>query len=93
MQRLPRRPSFTCVTCEAAIAGGLVIHVGLPFCCAGCVAGGPCICSYDEETENESDQRAIAHRAQRDEAGITDGALRADSAMADDQRGLVTADR
>ncbi|MEO8207614.1 MAG: hypothetical protein ABI598_01170, partial [Chloroflexota bacterium] len=24
-------------------------HVGLPFCCAGCVANGPCICTYDQE--------------------------------------------
>ena len=38
---------FTCVTCEIAIAGPATFHVGLPFCCAGCVAGGPCTCSYD----------------------------------------------
>jgi hypothetical protein len=38
---------FTCVTCEIEIAGQPTFHVGLPFCCAGCVAGGPCTCSYD----------------------------------------------
>jgi hypothetical protein len=38
---------FTCVTCDLLIAGGPTFHVGLPFCCAGCVAGGPCMCSYD----------------------------------------------
>ncbi len=38
---------FTCVTCEIEIAGPPTFHVGLPFCCAGCVANGPCTCSYD----------------------------------------------
>jgi hypothetical protein len=40
---------FACVSCEIDIVGKAVFHVGLPFCCAGCVAGGPCNCSYDEE--------------------------------------------
>ena len=40
---------FTCVTCEIEIAGRPTFHVGLAFCCAGCVADGPCICSYDRE--------------------------------------------
>ena len=43
--------SFTCVTCEVAITGRPVFHVGLPFCCAGCVADGPCLCSYDDEAD------------------------------------------
>jgi hypothetical protein len=38
---------FTCVSCEGQIVGNVEFHVGLPFCCAGCVAGGPCTCSYD----------------------------------------------
>jgi hypothetical protein len=42
----PTKP-FTCVTCEIEIAGPATFHAGLPFCCAGCVAGGPCTCSYD----------------------------------------------
>jgi hypothetical protein len=29
------------------IVGTPVFHVGVPFCCAGCVANGPCTCSYD----------------------------------------------
>ncbi|MEI8332666.1 MAG: hypothetical protein WCH74_02255 [Chloroflexota bacterium] len=40
---------FVCVTCDLLIAGNPVFHVGLPFCCAGCVADGPCMCSYDVE--------------------------------------------
>ena len=49
MRRLSTEYPFACVTCEAEIAGQAVFLVGLPFCCAGCAAGGPCICSYDEE--------------------------------------------
>ncbi len=47
---------FTCVTCEAEIRGRPVFHVGLPFCCAGCVAGGPCTCSYEDNS-----LRAVRH--------------------------------
>jgi hypothetical protein len=45
---------FTCVTCEIAITAPATFHAGLPFCCAGCFAGGPCTCSYDDAP---SDQR------------------------------------
>lgn len=48
MQLQTNQP-FRCVSCLAEIAGPPTIHVGLPFCCAGCVADGPCICSYDEQ--------------------------------------------
>lgn len=48
MRRLSTELPFTCVTCELEIAGTPVFYVGLPFCCGGCVADGPCICSYDE---------------------------------------------
>ncbi|HEX5013318.1 MAG TPA: hypothetical protein VFV72_04090 [Candidatus Limnocylindrales bacterium] len=40
---------LTCTSCEGEIGGRAEFHVGLPFCCAGCVAGGPCTCSYDGE--------------------------------------------
>lgn len=42
-------PAFTCVTCEQSIVARPTFHVGLAFCCAGCVADGPCVCSYDAE--------------------------------------------
>ena len=48
MRRLSTELPFTCVTCEQEIRGRVVFHVGLPFCCAGCVANGPCLCSYDD---------------------------------------------
>lgn len=49
LSRLPTELPFTCATCELVISGAPTFHVGLPFCCAGCVAGGPCTCSYDPE--------------------------------------------
>jgi hypothetical protein len=45
--RLSTDLPFTCATCEIEIAGSPTLYVGLPFCCTGCVAGGPCTCSYD----------------------------------------------
>jgi hypothetical protein len=41
------RSAFTCANCEIVIEGRPTVHVGVAFCCSGCVAGGPCICSYD----------------------------------------------
>ena len=54
MRRLSTELPFTCVTCEQEIRGRAVFHVGLPFCCAGCVANGPCSCSYDEQAPVEA---------------------------------------
>lgn len=49
MRRLTTTRPFTCVTCQIEIVGEPLFHVGLPFCCAGCLADGPCVCSYDRE--------------------------------------------
>ena len=49
MGRPSTNPTFICVSCEGSITGSPTFHVGLPFCCAGCVVGGPCMCSYDPE--------------------------------------------
>ena len=43
----PDPTPFRCVTCEGVIRTTPVFYVGLAFCCAGCVADGPCLCSYD----------------------------------------------
>jgi hypothetical protein len=40
-------PQLICASCEGRIVGRAEFHVGLAFCCAGCVVGGPCTCSYD----------------------------------------------
>lgn len=65
MRRLSTELPFTCVTCELEIAGTPVFHVGLPFCCAGCAASGPCTCSYDKPVAGSAgagtaDRSAIA---------------------------------
>lgn len=53
------RPSdpapFRCATCLATIRHRPTFHVGLAFCCAGCVADGPCICSYDLDEDPPAD--------------------------------------
>ena len=41
--------AFMCPNCEIEIVGRPTFHVGLAFCCAGCVVGGPCTCSYEYE--------------------------------------------
>ncbi len=56
MQHPTTQRPITCASCEAEIAGTPVRQHHLSFCCPGCRAGGPCICSYDEETTD--DERA-----------------------------------
>ena len=58
MSRTSTNHPHACVTCMARITGQAVFHIGLPFCCAGCAAGGPCTCSYDEPAPD--DQPALA---------------------------------
>lgn len=48
-------PPLACASCEGEIVGQPEIHVGLAFCCAGCVVGGPCTCSYDPEPADALD--------------------------------------
>ena len=60
MVRVETPLPFICASCEAEIKGMPVFHVGVPFCCAGCVAGGPCTCSYDEAADGG--RRATAPR-------------------------------
>ena len=40
-----------CTTCEMRIGWQPHVEAGAPFCCAGCGAGGPCVCSYDGAAE------------------------------------------
>jgi len=46
---MPTEYTFICATCDHEIVGQPVFHIGLTFCCAGCAADGPCMCSYDVE--------------------------------------------
>jgi hypothetical protein len=57
---MPTQPTFTCATCDDVIAGHPTFHLGLAFCCAGCAADGPCMCSYDHETHRDGPGAATA---------------------------------
>lgn len=57
---MPTQPTFTCATCDVQIAHHPVFHLGLAFCCAGCAADGPCMCSYDVVVEPTADVREVA---------------------------------
>jgi hypothetical protein len=48
-----------CASCELEIQGSPTINAGLPFCCAGCAAGGPCTCTYDPEVGDEPFDRQV----------------------------------
>ena len=54
------KTSFICVTCEATTPADPTFHLGLPFCCAGCAAGGPCTCSYDDQATDPALVEAAA---------------------------------
>lgn len=43
----PSGEIHTCYNCFADFTWEPTIHDGEDYCCAGCVEGGPCICSYD----------------------------------------------
>ena len=60
----------TCATCDLDLPARPVLHVGLAFCCSGCAADGPCICSYDDE-----DERAMSDPPARVELSVHRGVL------------------
>ncbi len=43
----PAGELHTCYNCFAEFEWAPTIHDGEQFCCAGCVEGGPCICTYE----------------------------------------------
>ncbi|MEE8045796.1 MAG: 6-carboxytetrahydropterin synthase [Dehalococcoidia bacterium] len=43
----PSHENHTCYNCFAEFSWEPTIHDGEEFCCAGCVEGGPCICTYE----------------------------------------------
>jgi len=60
------RPSgeiHSCYNCFADFSWPPTVHDGEDYCCPGCVAGGPCICSYDgppQLVEEEAVPTAVA---------------------------------
>ena len=49
MRPITDSTAFDCATCETDAGTWPTFHLGLAFCCAGCAADGPCICSYDPD--------------------------------------------
>jgi len=45
---------FSCASCAVDIAGAPTFRRGLSYCCTGCAADGPCVCSYDQESPDVS---------------------------------------
>jgi hypothetical protein len=72
-----RTPAFTCASCDATVVDSPVFHLGLAFCCAGCAADGPCMCSYDAPgAEVARTSRTIAVAGDVDaETSITDASV------------------
>jgi hypothetical protein len=48
-RRIHTTQPLICATCEVEITGTATYDAGVPFCCSGCMAGGPCTCTYDRE--------------------------------------------
>ena len=42
-----------CAGCELDVAWPPLERDGQAYCCAGCAAGGPCCCSYDDAPEQD----------------------------------------
>lgn len=39
-----------CSSCDIELSDGRVVVVdGRTYCCSGCAAGGPCVCTYEDE--------------------------------------------
>ncbi len=51
-------PTVTCPTCDATVTDRPVFFLGLAFCCAGCAADGPCMCSYDPPEDRPAEDAA-----------------------------------
>ena len=58
-----------CSSCDIELPGGAPTIHGEAFCCRGCAAGGPCVCTYDE-------LEAVRAMAARIQPGFLDELLR-----------------
>ena len=46
-------PRGRCASCEIEITGRPVFRMDEAYCCLGCSAGGPCLCSYDADLADD----------------------------------------
>ena len=57
----PEPTCWTCANCEVQFSWAPVVFLGLPFCCSGCAAGGPCTCSYEDAPRRSSSGAGASH--------------------------------
>ena len=50
-----RSATVSCVGCEMTLDRPGVVYAGLTYCCDGCAAGGPCVCTYDDRVPSNAD--------------------------------------
>ncbi|RJQ10876.1 MAG: hypothetical protein C4558_04180, partial [Dehalococcoidia bacterium] len=49
-----------CANCEELVLGQPVFFDGNAYCCTGCIAGGPCVCTYTSPVEPASSAAPLA---------------------------------
>jgi hypothetical protein len=47
----PRRGH--CAACDGVITGRAVYRMDETYCCTGCAAGGPCVCTYEADLADD----------------------------------------
>ena len=50
------RPGF-CASCEIELVGRPVYRLDEAYCCDGCAAGGPCMCTYESDLAEDAVDR------------------------------------
>ncbi len=46
-------PRGRCASCEGEITGRPVYRMDEAYCCLGCAAGGPCMCTYEADLADD----------------------------------------
>jgi hypothetical protein len=46
-------PRGRCASCEGEIPGSPVYRMDEAYCCLGCAAGGPCMCTYEADLADD----------------------------------------
>jgi hypothetical protein len=63
----------TCASCEGVLGMFRVARPDGTYCCLGCTAGGPCICTYDDMDVDGVDNLGLPFRLPEPESPWDDG--------------------